>query len=490
MAAAIGSRLSALGASVQAPTFPQSDHSSYFTATWVLAGLLLVLLAYQSRCKCSGTQACTALESIYLPVYTLAICADWLQGPYVYALYAALGYGRTDINILFVMGFGTSGLLGPFIGTLADKFGRKQMILVAYCGAYALACFTKHFQLYYMLAIGRFLGGAATSVLFSCFESWLVAEHHRRQLSDPELKQLLSRQYFLNGFMGCSMGLVAQMIVDSMPLQPVPDALAGPFAGIVYYGGETLSFDLSALCLFLASLLVCALWSENIWFGAKPPGASLADPEQPGTLAQEWRISQAVERLRSDSLLLTLMVVSACTESAMYAFVIEWTPALTLEGYGSPPHGVVFSCFMIAYMAGSVIFGILSSTVAPSRLLIFFSTLSLASVGGTFFLFHIGATNIPSGIYLVFLLLTSFEAGLGGYMAAIATLKAAHVPDDLRATIYNLLRVPLNLIVVVINVVSLSSEFTFLTCTVLMAIALVGAISISRQTKDSGVPLF
>ena len=36
------------------------------------------------------------------------------------------------------------------------------------------------------------------------------------------------------------------------------------------------------------------------------------------------------------------------------------------------------------------------------------------------------------------------------------------MPDDLRATVYNLFRVPLNLIVVVINVVSLSSEFTFL----------------------------
>ena len=79
--------------------------------------------------------------------------------------------------MLFVMGFGTSMVLGPFIGQLADQFGRKNMILFMYCGAYALACVTKHFDLYWMLAIGRFLGGAATSVLFSCFESWLVAEY-------------------------------------------------------------------------------------------------------------------------------------------------------------------------------------------------------------------------------------------------------------------------------------------------------------------------
>ena len=113
------------------------------------------------------------------------------------------------------------------------------MILVMYCGAYTLACVTKHFQLYWMLSIGRFLGGAATSVLFSCFESWIVAEHHRRGLGPDILQQLLSRQYFLNALAGCTMGLFAQAVVDSMPLQLVPQRVAGPVAGVLYYGGET-----------------------------------------------------------------------------------------------------------------------------------------------------------------------------------------------------------------------------------------------------------
>jgi MFS family permease len=454
--------------------------AAYTTATWAMSGALLALIAYQARCKCfSVARACTALESVYLPVYTLAICADWLQGPYVYALYASLGYGRTDINILFVTGFATSGLLGPFIGQLADQFGRKQMILVMYCGAYALACVTKHFQLYWMLSIGRFLGGAATSVLFSCFESWLVAEHHRRGLAPVELEQLLSRQYFLNGLSGCTMGILAQFVVDSMPLQPVPESFAGALSGVLYYGGETLSFDLSFACLLIASLLVCFLWSENIWFGAKPPGDTEA------TASEQWRIPEALGRMGNDKLLLTIMVVSAATESAMYAFVIEWTPALTLPSGEGPPHGLVFSCFMIAYMAGSILFGLLAQLLSPAGMLIAFSSTSLLAVGGTFLAFHTGYAATQTGIFVVFLLLTTFELGLGGYMAAIATLKATYVPDDLRATVYNLFRVPLNLIVVVINVVSLSSEFTFLSCTCLMAIALAGAVSIRMQVKSS-----
>ena len=137
-------------------------------------------------------------------------------------------------------------------------------------------------------------------------------------------------------------------------------------------------------------------------------------------------------------------------------------------------------------MAGSVTFGMLSERgVSPARLLICYSLLSFCAVGGTFLLFRSGVSATaqreplsryrvaaltphglcsfspsawsvqvaasPSGVFLVFLLLTSFEGGLGGYMAAVATLKAAYVPDELRATVYNLFRVPLNLIVVVIN---------------------------------------
>lgn len=44
----------------------------------------------------------------YLLVYLLATMSDWLQGPYVYALYADYGYDQHDIAVLFVAGFGSS----------------------------------------------------------------------------------------------------------------------------------------------------------------------------------------------------------------------------------------------------------------------------------------------------------------------------------------------------------------------------------------------
>ena len=168
-------------------------------------------------------------------------------------------------------------------------------------------------------------------------------------------------------------------------------------------------------------------------------------------------------------------------------------------------------------MGGSTAFGLLAPHAAPATLLILLSIISFFAVGSTWILLLTGAVGTPTGLFAVFLCLTAFEFGIGGYMAAIATLKvptfnrttllpppspvslslpsvdrdsypgirclylvsphpqATYVPDELRATIYNIIRVPLNIIVVVINVLSLSSEFTFRACTVLMAIALLGS---------------
>lgn len=56
----------------------------------------------------------------YFVVYLLANGADWLQGPYVYALYEQYGHDKDAIAILFICGFLSSMLFGTFVGSLAD----------------------------------------------------------------------------------------------------------------------------------------------------------------------------------------------------------------------------------------------------------------------------------------------------------------------------------------------------------------------------------
>ena len=44
---------------------------------------------------------------------------------------------------------------------------------------YSFGCFTKHFNNFRVLLVGRIFCGVSTSLLFSAFESWLVAEHFK-----------------------------------------------------------------------------------------------------------------------------------------------------------------------------------------------------------------------------------------------------------------------------------------------------------------------
>lgn len=55
-----------------------------------------------------------------VPMHVFA-AGDWLQGPYVYALYEYYGFDVKDIGRLFIAGFGSSMVVGTVVGALADK---------------------------------------------------------------------------------------------------------------------------------------------------------------------------------------------------------------------------------------------------------------------------------------------------------------------------------------------------------------------------------
>ena len=56
--------------------------------------------------------------------------------------------------------------------------GRKKAALT-YVVTYCIGCATKHWNAFFVLLVGRLFCGVATSLLYSAFESWLVAEHFK-----------------------------------------------------------------------------------------------------------------------------------------------------------------------------------------------------------------------------------------------------------------------------------------------------------------------
>ena len=163
----------------------------------------------------------------YLFVYSLMMAGDWLQGPYVYALYQHYGYSTGDIGKLFIAGFGSSMIFGTVVGSMADKYGRKNAALT-YVVTYILSCITKHWSDYGVLMLVAF-GGIATSLLFTAFESWLVAEHFKRGYEAEWLDKTFAKAIFLgNGLVSIVSGLLANYLVTDMSLGPVAPSTPPP----------------------------------------------------------------------------------------------------------------------------------------------------------------------------------------------------------------------------------------------------------------------
>lgn len=371
----------------------------------------------------------SAFQLNYLCVYILAVMADWLQGPYVYALYTEYGYDKQAIGQLFIAGFGSSALFGTFVGSVADKFGRKANVLV-YAVTYALSCATKHSPDFNILMIGRLLAGISTSILFSAFESWLVSEHNRRGYEQTLLAETFSKAQFGNAVIAIISGQIA-----------------GGVAGIF---GKVAPFDTAAAVLGALALIVALTWTEN--YGDQRQSVS-------GGLGAAWTTMIADEKI------LLVGTIQSCFESAMYLMVFSWTPALQsvsdAAGAGEIPHGVIFSSFMVAIMIGSSIFPFLLKQ-QPIELF----TRNLYTVAVACFMI----TTLSRNLFYVYIALLVFEVVCGVYFPAMGTMRAKYVPEETRSAIMNFLRVPLNVIVCATLWKNMPNERVFQLCALLMVL--------------------
>lgn len=100
--------------------------------------------------------------------------ADWLQGPYFYEVYSSKVINGTPVTLdlvskLFLVGFASTGLFGPWLGRFVDTVGRKAGTL-AFAGLYTLGAISTTSNILPILLLGRVAGGLGTSLLFSAPE--------------------------------------------------------------------------------------------------------------------------------------------------------------------------------------------------------------------------------------------------------------------------------------------------------------------------------
>jgi MFS transporter, MFS domain-containing protein family, molybdate-anion transporter len=131
-------------------------------------------------------------------------------------------------------------------------------------------------------------------------------------------------------------------------------------------------------------------------------------------------------------------------EGSMYLFVFFWTPALK-DAQKTPadlPYGIIFASFMASMMASSLIFNVIMG-----RKLLTYPQLLMGIMGVSNLVFF----NLvrPKSEQLTFWLFCLFEACVGMYWPCMGYLKGKIVDDGVRAQVYGILRIPLNVFVVV-----------------------------------------
>ena len=181
--------------------------------------------------------------NIFFPVYVLVWGADWLQGPFIYTLYKDEKKLPEEIVArLFTTGFLAGAISALFVGSLADRFGRKNACL-AYCAITSLSCLSVLSNNISILFAGRALGGLGTTLMYTVFEAWMVTEYNQRALEGTSLKlsSIFGRMITLSSVVAVLAGLVGQVFVS-------------------WTGTNCAPFVASICCLAPASFVIARKW--------------------------------------------------------------------------------------------------------------------------------------------------------------------------------------------------------------------------------------
>ncbi|KAI0084058.1 hypothetical protein BDY19DRAFT_1096838 [Irpex rosettiformis] len=426
---------------------------SYYEAQLVFLGILCGIWTFLdhrmskgrlddegSPSRSSGNSRSRLMRQ-YLTVYAIVMGADWLQGPYVYSLYREqYAFPERLVAVFFVTGFMSAGIAAPLVGAWADKFGRKRLCQV-FCITYTLTCVFITIPVFPVLLVGRLLGGFSTSILYSAFESWVVASSHNLALPQSDLSAILGRATLLNGFVAAGAGVFSNSLV-------------------AHTNTFTAPFIASGLLLVLAFFAISGLWTEN--YGGTDSSAS-ADGSG---LWQSKRLTQAFFIVLRDPQLLVLGLTQTCFEGSMYLFVFLWVPSLqeASESSDALPLGYIFSCFMVSMMLGSLLYTTVISYSQKSRvteaqaqeeMLMVNAKLSSLVCAISSLCFALAVTLQSE--HARFWAFCIFEACVGMYYPVQGMLRGTLISNEHRATLSSLFRVPLNIFVVVSLLTGVSS---------------------------------
>ncbi|KAK8029907.1 hypothetical protein PG993_011198 [Apiospora rasikravindrae] len=383
---------------------------------------------------------------LFLRVYLLVMGSEWLQGPYMYTfLKDEKNFPDRTVALLYMAAYISAAISAPLTGYLADRIGRRTACL-AYCAIHSLASLSVLSSALGVILAGRILAGVGTTLLWSVFESWMVAEYNARG-GEGGLGRLLplSAMYGIMTTYNCITAILAGLVAHCV---------------VLALGSKTHLFILALILDSTAAMIILRTWTENR--GGAGNDKQLQQPHDEDNEAADSIGDRLLDSLKN-ARVWVLSLVSCCFEGTIFLFMYYWPGALQVahdhHGNTDPepaldhqlPFGVIFASFMAIMVLGALFFDILMTrkhgkkgggdTTAPDQQHLPVGLLTAALLlGGLGFLGAAFFAHHEVSLLCAFLLL---EAGNGLYVPSMGYQRSQIVSDARRASVYGFMNMPL-----------------------------------------------
>ncbi|GAW20109.1 hypothetical protein ANO14919_096050 [Xylariales sp. No.14919] len=380
------------------------------------------------------------LQRTFLRVYLLVIGSEWLQNPFMYSLFRnEKTLDEATVATLYISTYVAAAVSALFTGYLTDRFGRRRACLV-FCGIHSLAAVSVCFDELPVLILGRVLGGVALTLLWTAFESWVIAEYNERGFAQSSLS--LSSMFGIMTTSKCITAIFAGVLGHCV---------------VLALGSKIHPFILGVALDLSAAILMIRTWKEN-W--GVTSGVDEGIDGDKAAEAQEHLPSDQAPTSLWDLRVWAMSFVTCCFDGTIFLFMFFWPETLQdahdrehPEKNGSIPHGVIFASFMAIMVLGALSFNILMAeepsggyrgstryALTPTQLL-----KGALVVSAVCFLAAAFARE-EIALFISFLLL---EVCNGIYVPSVAYHRGTIVSDGARARVYGLMNIPLFVFVII-----------------------------------------
>jgi hypothetical protein len=161
-----------------------------------------------------------SLRMKYMLAFLLAKGAMWAKAPYSFMLFSTfhqLSVG--EIGILYMIDAVMSLLTGPFLGFIADTFGRKSLAIF-YPINTIIVLYMRMSGNIPLAYIGQFIHGSSCGILATCFEAWVNYEIailyiHKPIYMENYRKKIFQNVMFYDSLLSLTITIVTAIIYVS-----------------------------------------------------------------------------------------------------------------------------------------------------------------------------------------------------------------------------------------------------------------------------------